>query len=42
MWKWMWEKIYAYMTDAVSKNVEVEIHVSKQLGTDHIPIKPSL
>ena len=34
----MWEKIYAYMTDVVSKNFEVEIHVSKQLGTDHIPI----
>ena len=34
----MWENIYAIMTDAVSKNLKVEIEVAHRLNSNHIPI----
>ena len=36
--KELWENIYAYMTDATSKNLKVEYEVSKQIGAKHVPI----
>ena len=36
--KELWENIYAYMTDAASKNLKLGYEVSKQLGTKHVPI----
>ena len=36
--KELWENIYAFMTDAVGKNLKVEVEVSKQLNAEHIPI----
>ena len=35
--KQLWENTYAYMTDAVSKNLKVEQIVSDKLGTKHVP-----
>ena len=37
--KQLWENIYAYMTDSVSKNIKVEQIVSERLGTKHVPIR---
>ena len=34
----LWHNIYAFMTDAVTKNLEVETMVSKMLGTDYVPL----
>ena len=34
----LWEQFDAYITDSVSKNVQVEYEVAKQLGSKHIPI----
>ena len=36
--KILWENIYAYMTDSVSKNLKVEYAVAEILGSSHIPI----
>ena len=36
--KELWENIYAYITDAASKNLKVEYEVSKKLGAKHVPI----
>ena len=36
--KELWENIYAYMTDATSKNLKVENEVSKQIGAKYVPI----
>lgn len=36
--KTLWENIYAFMTDAVSKNLKVEYAVAEALGSSHIPI----
>ena len=35
--KELWEQVAAFMTDAVSKNLKVEIEVAAQLGSNHIP-----
>ena len=34
----LWEKIYAIMTDSVTKNLKVEEGVSEELGTDYVPL----
>ena len=34
----LWRNIYAFMTDSVTKNLEVENLVSEMLGTTYIPI----
>ena len=34
----LWCNIYAFMTDSVTKNLEVEKLVSETLGTDYVPI----
>ena len=33
----LWEKIDNFMTDSVTKNLEVEKYVAEKLGSDHIP-----
>ena len=35
--KLLWEKLYAIMTDAVTKNLNVESEVAQILGSNHIP-----
>jgi hypothetical protein len=35
----LWEKLDAFMTDSVSKNLQVEFEVSKRLDSKHIPIQ---
>ena len=34
----LWCKVYAFMTDATTKNLEVETLVSEMLGTDYVPL----
>ena len=34
----LWENIYAFMTDSVTKNLKVEAATSETLGTEHIPL----
>ena len=34
----LWEQFNAYMTDSVSKNLQAENDVAKQLSSKHIPI----
>ena len=35
----LWENIYAFMMDSVTKNLKVEAAVSETLGTEHIPLR---
>ena len=36
--KTLWENIYSFMTDAVTKNLKVEYAVATALGSSHIPM----
>ena len=33
----LWENVYAIMMDAVTRNLNIETEVAKQLGSSHIP-----
>ena len=34
----LWEKVYAIMTDSVTKNLNIEVEVAKQLESNHAPM----